>query len=79
MEARTPTSSTDWPPGLSKSAMRNCPSALRDDALQAAWEAVSDGRKADSGVRAVIRHEQRHKAIKPNFDLCPTSGVRRRF
>ncbi|MDZ4818174.1 MAG: hypothetical protein SGJ20_04290 [Planctomycetota bacterium] len=67
------------PPGLTYSAMAHCPQWLRDDALQAAWVAHKEGRKPDSAVRALVRHEQRHKATKPNFDLCPAGTVRRRF
>lgn len=69
----------EWPPGLTRSAMRHCPPSLRDDAVQAAWLASSEGRKPDSAVRALQREEQRHKANKPNFDLCPVSRVRKRF
>lgn len=71
--------STPWPPGLTPSAIAHVPKHLRDDAVQAAWEALSDGLKPDSGVRALLRHEKRHKATKPNFDLCPKERVRQRF
>jgi hypothetical protein len=68
-----------WPPGLTRAAMHHCPLSLREDAVQAAWLAHAEGRKPDSAVRALLRHEQRHNAAKPNFDLCPTDRVRRRF
>jgi hypothetical protein len=57
----------DWPPGLTASAIRHCPPSLREDAKQAAWLALSEGRKPDSAVRAVVRHEQKLGAQKPNF------------
>ena len=69
----------DWPPGLTASAIRHCPLSLRDDALQAAWLALAEGRKPDSAVRALVRHEQKHVARKPNFELCPVAKVKRRF
>jgi hypothetical protein len=53
--------------------------SLRDDALQAAWLAAAEGRKPDSAVRALLRHEQRHAAQKPNFERCPVAQVRKRF
>ena len=68
-----------WPRGLSATAIRCCPSWLRADAMQAAWLAVSEGRKPDSAVRALLRHEKRHQARKPNFDRCPKEAVRARF
>lgn len=79
MEALFSTSRTDWPPGLTAIAIRHCPPSLRDDAIQEAWLAVAEGRKPDSAVRALVRHEQKHAARKPNFDYCPTSIVRKRF
>jgi len=68
-----------WPPGLTPSAIRHCPLAFRDDAIQAAWLAHAQGRKPDSAVRALVRHEQRHRASKPNFDICPAHSVAVRF
>jgi hypothetical protein len=47
--------------------------------MQAAWVAVAEGKKPDSAVRALVRHEQRHAAAKPDFDLCPASEIRKRF
>lgn len=47
--------------------------------MQVAWLAVAEGRKPDSAVRALVRHEQKHAAVKPNFDLCETTGIRKRF
>jgi hypothetical protein len=79
MAALTLDNATQWPPGLTRSAMSHCPLSLRPDALQAAWLAHAEGRKPDSAVRALLRDEQRHKARKPNFDLCPVAQVRRRF
>lgn len=67
------------PPGLTRSAISHCPQWLREDAIQAAWVAHTEGRKPDSAVRALVRHEQRHKATKPDFNKCPTGNVRRRF
>ena len=75
--ARAPIAS--WPPGLSRSAISHVPRSLRADAVQAAWLAVAEGRKPDSAVRALLRQEDRHKADKPNFDLCPKEAVRHRF
>lgn len=69
----------EWPPGLTPTAIRHCPVALRDDAIQAAWLALAEGRKPDSAVRALVRHEQKHVARKPNFDLYPVAQVRKRF
>lgn len=71
--------SSPWPPGLTRSAISHCPTHLRADAVQSAWVAVSEGRKPDSAVRALIRHEQRHKSARPNLDRCTRESVRRRF
>jgi hypothetical protein len=79
MEAIAPTPVAEWPPGLTATAIRHCPASLRDDAMQVAWLALAEGRKPDSAVRALVRHEQKHAACKPNFDLCPVAQVRRRF
>jgi hypothetical protein len=68
-----------WPSGLSKAAISHCPPPLRADALQVAWLALSEGKKPDSAVRALVRHEQKHAAARPNFDLCTASGIRKRF
>jgi len=70
---------TQWPPGLTRSAMSHCPLSLRADTLQVAWLAHAEGRKPDSAVRSLLRDEQRHKAHKPDFDLCPVARVRKRF
>jgi hypothetical protein len=78
MHALAPTI-TEWPPGLTSAAIRHCPVGLREDAIQAAWLALAEGRKPDSAVRALVRGEERHKARKPDFDLCPVAQVRRRF
>jgi hypothetical protein len=64
---------------LTAAAIRHCPPPLRADAMQVAWLAVAEGRKPDSAVRALVRHEQKHAAVKPNFDLCETTGIRKRF
>ncbi len=79
MDAFSPLATAGWPPGLSRTAYRHCPVSIRDDAVQTAWLAVAEGRKPDSAVRALLRHEQRHTARKPNFDLCPVGEVRKRF
>ena len=70
---------TPWPPGLTEVAYFHCPAPLRPDALQAAWAAYAQGLKPDTGVRQVVRHELKHRARKPNFDLCPANGIRQRF
>lgn len=59
--------------------MNHVPRGLRADAIQAAWLAVAEGTKPDSAVRKLLRREARHRAVRPNFDLCPTSRVRRWF
>lgn len=79
MASLAPVIDANRPPGLSRSALSHCPPRLQRDAIQAAWLAVAEGRKPDSAVRALLRHEERHKADKPNFDLCPRESVRRRF
>jgi len=79
MESLAPTTNAGWPPGLTATAFRHCPPSLRDDAIQVAWLALAEGRKPDSAVRALVRHEQKHTARKPNFDLCPVGQVRKRF
>jgi hypothetical protein len=68
-----------WPDGLTRTALMRCPKRLRADAMQDAWLALAEGRKPDSAVRALLRHEDRHRAQKPDFDLCRASSVRRRF
>lgn len=70
---------SDWPPGLTELAYWHCPERLRPDAIQAAWVALAQGLKPDSGVRRVIRHELKHRARKPNFDLCPSNQILQRF
>lgn len=70
---------TPWPPGLTRSAINHVPRPLRADAMQCAWLAVAEGKKPDSAVRALLRREQRQRAVHPNFDLCPTASVRKRF
>jgi predicted HD phosphohydrolase len=70
---------SDWPPGLTRAAISHCPLSLRPDAIQAAWLAHAEGRKPDSAVRALLRHEVRHKTKSFDFELCPTRKVRRRF
>ena len=55
--------------------MIHCPLRFATDAIQAAWLAVSEGRKPDSAVRTLLRHEKRHEARKPNLDRCPKDAV----
>jgi len=47
--------------------------------MQEAWLALIEGRKPDSAVRALLRHEVRHNANKTNFDLCHVTQIRKRF
>lgn len=68
-----------WPSGLTSSAISHVPKHLRRDAFQEAWLAHHEGRKPDSAVRALLRHEERHRAKKPDLDRCPVREVRRRF
>ncbi len=68
-----------WPPGLTQVALDHCPPRLRKDAIQAAWAAHAEGKRPDSGVRQLVRHELRHRAAKPDFDLCPSGSIRRAF
>ena len=68
-----------WPKGLTRAAIRHCPTHLREDAIQIAWVANHDGRKPDSAVRALVRQEERHRAAKPDLDRCLVSSIRRRF
>ena len=68
-----------WPKGLSSSAISHVPRSLRPDAMQEAWLAFAEGRKPDSAVRALLRHEERHRTVKPDLDRCPVRSVRRRF
>jgi len=70
---------TNWPPGLTRAAISHCPLSLRRDAIQAAWLAHAEGRKPDSAVRALLRHEVRHKTKRFDLELCPTRKVRQRF
>lgn len=77
MAALVDSTTTHWPPGLTAMSLRRCPPALREDAKQAAWLALAEGRKPDSAVRALVRHEQKHVAMA--FELCPVSRIKRRF
>jgi len=62
-----------WPPGLTKIAFYRCPPWLREDALQAAWEAHLSGEKPDTAVRRMVRREIRQAAA--TFDSALISRV----
>lgn len=68
-----------WPKGLSAVAIRCCPPALREDAMQEAWLAVSQGRKPDSAVRALLRREARERARYVDLTAVNPAHVRACF
>ena len=65
-----------WPKGLSAVAIRCCPPALREDAMQEAWLAVSEGRKPDSAVRSLLRREARERACHVDVAAVDPTHVR---
>ena len=68
-----------WPPGLNCSVMNEVAPSMLPDAMQEAWLAMLEGRKPVIAIRALLRHEERHRTAKPDLDRIAVRYVRKRF